>query len=241
MLKCYIVDDTPSVVRQLRKFIEQTDDLEYSGSTESGQEALRILQNPNAGICMVFLDIELPDISGLTILDLLAKNYLVILVSGHHYFAQEAFVKGASGYLYKPISYDRFYTAIRKAIEIRASRKETLPTPTKYIYLPGGGREVRTKINTEEIIFIQSSGSFCSIFLADKLPFLCSLSLKELSKVLTIPAFIQVNRSVIVNKQKIVRYDSNDVYLDDKRHIFPITDKYRKGFIDALNSDGYSF
>lgn len=241
MLRCYIIDDTPSVVRQLHKYIDQTAGLEYKDYTESGQEALQILQNPGSGIDLVFLDIELQDISGLTILDLLAKYYIVILVSGHHNFAQEAFVKGASGYLYKPLSYDRFFAAIEKAKEIHKLKKISSTITAKYIYLPGGGREVRTKIITEDITYIQSSGSFCSIFFEEQLPFLCSLSLKQLSLVLCPPDFIQVNRSVIVNKRKIVRYDASDVYLDEKKLIFSITERYRDNFMEALTSDGYSF
>lgn len=241
MLKCYIIDDTPSVVRQLHKFIDQTVGLEYIDFSESGQEALEELQNPAAKVDLIFLDIELPDLSGLTILDLLAKKYIVILVSGHHHFAQEAFVKGASGYLYKPLSYDRFLAAIEKAKEINTIKNKIAMAPAKYIYLPGGGREVRTKITTQEITYIQSSGSFCSIFFDNLSPFLCSLSLKQLGLVLCPPEFIQVNRSIIVNKAKIVRYDASDVYLDERKLVFSITEKFRNNFIEALTSDGYSF
>lgn len=241
MLTCYIIDDSPSIIRHLRSYIDRTVSLEYKGCTETGQEALQILQNPDSGIDLVFLDIELPDLSGLTILDLLAKKYIVILVSGHRHFAQEAFVKGASGYLYKPLSYDRFLAAIEKAKEIHKMKNKMAITPAKYIYLPGGGREVRTKVITEHITFIQSSGSFCSIFFDIQPPFHCSLSLKQLSLVLSPPDFIQVNRSVIVNKAKIVRYDASDVYLDEKKLVFTITEKYRNEFIEALTSDGYSF
>jgi DNA-binding LytR/AlgR family response regulator len=241
MLNCYIIDDTPSVIRQLKKFIDQTSMLHFTGATETGEEALHMMQKLKSKVDLIFLDIELPDISGLTLLDSLSKDYIIILVSGHRHFAEEAFIKGAAGYLFKPLSYDRFLAAVNKAKEMVGTKKRTVLRPPKYIYLPGGGREVRTTILTASITFIQASGSFCSIFFDDAPPFHCSLSLKHLSEVLSPPAFIQVNRSVIVNKSKIIRYDANDVFLDEKKLIFAITDKFKDAFITSLTSDGYTF
>lgn len=234
MLSCYIADDSPSSIRLIHKYINQTDGLAFAGSTESGQEALQVLQRSDNNIDIVFLDIDIADLSGLEILDKVSKSYAVILVSGHHKFAQEAFVKGASGYLYKPLVYDRFYSAIQK-VKMDFQTQEVSTGPSPHIYVPGEGREVRIRINLSEITYVLSAKNFCSIFLDDKSFVLCSLSLKRLEELLPSPMFLRVNRSSIVNTEKIVKYDAFDVVLKGEIEIAFGKDR-RSEFLRALKS-----
>lgn len=234
MLSCYIVDDSPSSIRLIQKYIQQTEGLGFAGSTESGQEALQLLQRSETNIDIVFLDIDIADLSGLEILDKISKSYAVILVSGHHKYAQEAFVKGASGYLYKPLEYDRFYSAIQKVKSDMEKREQPNPT-VPHIYVPGEGREVRIRINLGEILFVQSSKNFCTIFLDDQSCVFCSLSLKQLEELLPYPLFLRVNRSVIVHTDKIIKYDAFDVFVKGGKE-FAFGKDRRNEFVRALNS-----
>jgi two-component system LytT family response regulator len=239
MLKCFIVDDNPSSIRLLSQYIDRTEGLENAGSTQSGQEALQILQNPASNIDLVFLDIDISDLSGLDILEKIGGKYVVILVSGHYLYAQEAFTKGASGYLYKPVLYDRFLAAVEKGKEIATSRKNTIVVNPLHIYVPGNGREVRVRITTGEICYIQSSINFCTIFLNESNVF-CSLSLKQLCTVLQPPHFVRINRSVLVNSTKIIQYDAYDVYLEGNK-IIPFGEKYKSDFVTSIRSTGLGF
>lgn len=232
------MDDTPSSVRLLNKYIAETEGLEPNGHTDNGLEALQILQSKDPGIDLVFLDIDIWDISGLEILEKIAGSYIVILVSGHHTYAQEAFEKGAAGYLYKPLEYDRFYAAIQKVKKSIQPKKKAV-TPT-HIYVPGDGREVRIRILTRQIVYVQSSKNFCTLFMDDQTNVFCSLSLKQLETTLNGPNFIRVNRSVIINSDKIVKYDAHDVYLEGGKEI-SFGDRYRNEFINALKATGFGF
>ncbi|MFA4867831.1 MAG: LytTR family DNA-binding domain-containing protein [Pedobacter sp.] len=238
MLKCFIVDDNPSSIRLLTQYIDQSDGLENAGSSQSGQQALQILQNPASNIDLVFLDIDIADLSGLDILERIGSSHVVILVSGHYLYAQEAFSKGASGYLYKPVQYDRFLAAIEKGKEIAKSRRHTMTNPV-HIYVPGNGREVRVRITTSDICYIQSSTNFCTIFLDDSNVF-CSLSLKQMCTVLQPPYFVRINRSILVNSNKIIKYDAYDVYLEGNK-VIPFGEKYKSDFISSIRTTGLGF
>lgn len=238
MLRCFIVDDTPSSVRLLNKYVLETEGLESVGHTDSGLDALKILQSKDSGVDIVFLDIDIWDISGLEILEKIAGSYIVILVSGHHTYAQEAFVKGAAGYLYKPLEYDRFYAAIQK-VRNSIQPKKKVATPS-YIYVPGDGRQVRIRIRTNQILYVQSSKNFSTLFMDDKTNIFCSLSLKQLEAMLYGPNFIRVNRSVIINAEKIVKYDAHDVHLEGGKEI-GFGEQYRNHFINALGANGFGF
>ncbi|OJV54248.1 MAG: hypothetical protein BGO31_12925 [Bacteroidetes bacterium 43-16] len=240
MLNCYIVDDSPSCIRLLTKYINETKGLQLSGTTDSGQEALLYLQRSDTGVDIVFLDINIGDLSGLDILDKISHFYSVVLVSGHRHYAQEAFVKGASGYLYKPLEYDRFFAAIQKIKETPARRPERPEPPPAHIFVPAEGREVRVRIETADIEYIQSAKNFSSIFLSDGTAIFCSLSLKQIEGVLAAPHFLRVNRSTIVNVDKIIRYDAYDVFLKGKKE-FSFGENYRTACMQILKSNSASF
>lgn len=240
MLNCFIVDDNPSSIRLLTEYIMQTEGLNLVGSTESGLEALLYLQKSNTEVDLVFLDIDIEDLSGLTILDKISNSYLVILVSGHRHYAEEAFFKGASGYLYKPLEYDRFYSGIQKIREIFEKRRESRPNSSSHIFVPADGRDVRVRIELADIEYVQSAKNFCSIFLEKKEQVFCSLSLKQMEIVLAPPYFLRINRSIIVNTDKIIKYDSRDVFLNGKKE-FGFGDNYRTACMQVLKSRSPNF
>lgn len=237
-LNCYVIDDYPSIIRQIKKLSGQTPLANFIGGDTDPRVAVDKLLRGEILADVTFLDIDMPGISGIDLLEPLSKVSLVFLISGLKDYGQQAFEHGASGYLYKPLVLNKFQSAINRAFNLIQSKKTiTTIAPPSHYYLPGDGREVRVRVKTDDIWFVESKVNFSVVRLIDKTFHICNLNLTQLSRILAPPYFLRINRSVLVNTTKIIRYDAHDVYLEDDK-VFSFGDKYRQEFIQWIRHHG---
>ncbi len=223
-MKCLIVDDDPLICDLLEHFCSKTKGIESVSTAASGFETINLINNSRFDL--IFLDFDLPDITGKDILNILDSNIAVIMVTSHKDFASESYnYDQIIDFLVKPINYSRFYKGFQKAQTFFARNKEQ----KNRIFVKEGSKLI--KINLEEIKYFKSEGNYISIFMENR-KILTLMTLKELEHKL--PDYFQkVHRSYIVNLNKIDFIDSNAIEIE-KDHI-PVSTSYEKELLKKIN------
>ncbi|MBB1139190.1 LytTR family DNA-binding domain-containing protein [Myroides sp. WP-1] len=221
--KCLIVDDEKPAHQVLMSHISQCEDLECIGNAFSGKEALLFLQKNEVDILL--LDINMPLISGLEFLDMLAVKPITIITTAYSDFALESYEKDAVDYLLKPISFGKFLKAIEKAKIFCKNRKETTEEfKDNVLRIREDGLDVA--IDMDEIIFVESAGNYIKIFVENRSKsYFVYGSLVSIKTELS-DDFIQVHRSFIVNRKQIVKKELGKVTLHTHIEI-PVGRKYQ--------------
>ena len=221
--KCLIVDDEKPAHQVLMSHINQCEDLECVGNAFSGKEALAFLQRNEVDILL--LDINMPLISGLEFLDMLAVKPITIITTAYSDFALESYEKDAVDYLMKPISFGKFLKAIEKAKIFCKNRKDTTEeVKDNVLRIKEDGMEVL--IDVDDILFIESAGNYIKIFVEHR-----SKSYFVYGSLISIKTelpdhFIQVHRSFIVNRKQMVKKELGKITLQANIEI-PVGRKYQ--------------
>lgn len=227
-IKCMIVDDEPIARDILKKHIDATPGLVLLKSCMNATEAYEGLHQHE--IDLLFLDIQMPVITGIDFLRSLRQPPLVIFTTAYHQYAVEGFELNSVDYLLKPITYERFYQAIQKVkerVDFRAAKKTTIPVD--YIFIKQDSRLV--KINHHQIQYIEAEKDFSSIYFDEK-KLLAGMHLKMFENLLPAEQFIRVHRSFIINLSRITSINGNVVELGKKE--IPIGANYKDDLVRKL-------
>ncbi|TVZ27944.1 LytTR family two component transcriptional regulator [Gillisia sp. Hel_I_86] len=210
--KCLIIDDEELARGLLKTYVDKVEFLELVGSFESPLDALPILKSET--IDLIFLDIQMPDLKGTDFAKLLAPETKIIFTTAYAEYALEGFDLNALDYLLKPITFERFLTAVNKL-------ESKNPTESQTTITVKSGYDLH-KINLEEITHIESDSEYVIFYTCSK-KVMSNQSLKSLER--TLPNnFMRVHRSFIVNKNKVTGLKSRDLLLSELR--IPVSDSY---------------
>ena len=227
-IKCMIVDDEPIARDILKKHIEATPGFVLLKSCMNATEAYAGLHEHEVDV--VFLDIQMPVITGIDFFKSLRNPPLVIFTTAYHQYAVEGFELNSVDYLLKPITYERFYQAVQKVkerIEVRTAKKTA--APTDYIFIMQDSRLV--KINHHQIHYIEAEKDFSSIYFDDR-KLLAGMHLKMFEGMLPADQFCRIHRSFIINISKITSINENMAELGKKE--VPIGANYKDDLIKKL-------
>ncbi|WP_089919750.1 LytR/AlgR family response regulator transcription factor [Chitinophaga rupis] len=228
-MKCLIVDDEPIARKILENYCAFLPEIEVLASCSNALEAKRVIQNKLPDL--IFLDINMPVLDGLSFMKTLAKPPLVVFTTAYKEFAHEAFDLAACDYLLKPFSLERFIIAVDKAREkLEPKNKVTEAVPAEnFTYLKSEGKIY--KINFEEILFAEAWGNSVKIVTNNGVikPAITFTALEEL---LPKPLFIRLHRSFIINKNKIGHIEGNRVFIGSTE--VPIGANYKEHFFREL-------
>lgn len=222
-ISCLIVDDELSSQKVLQHFIAQTEVLELKQTCSNTQEAYKFLQLKN-GVDLLFLDINMPQQSGLDFYKSLKHAPLVIFTTAYPQYAVEGFEVSATDYLLKPISYERFLSAIGKVINGRSGN-----ATGNFIIL----KENKTlhKVAVDDISFIEAFGDYVKVQLPDKTITTHSTFCNFISQ---LPSnFIRTHKSFSINLNKMTQLSGNQITLDSYK--IPIGQTYKAKVLEALN------
>jgi len=236
MIKCMVVDDKPLAIDVLTHYISKMPDLTLSFSTQNPIEALNEVME--GGIDLVFLDIQMPELSGLQFMKILKGKCLVILTTAYAEYALEGFDHDAVDYLLKPVSFERFYKAVEKVQIIRRGLNEKeLPNTTVTKKEPGVQTIfVKTeyklvRVNVEDILYVKGLQNYVSIHTTtEKITSLQTM--KKIEEQLPADRFIRVHKSYIVAINKIDSIERNRIWIGGD--IIAVGQVYRKAFYDAI-------
>jgi DNA-binding LytR/AlgR family response regulator len=236
IMKCIIIDDDHIVRKLIEGFVKKTKKLELLGSFENPVVALDKYADSDQ-IDLIFLDVEMPEMSGLELLENLKTEPRVIIISGKDKYAINAFDYDVTDYLLKPITYSRFY----KAVE-RASEKMTLVEgddnadrdAKDEIFVKENTSLKRVKFN--DICFIEAQENYISLQTYDK-RHLIHFTMKAIEKELPSKQFLRIHRSYFVNLDKIDSITGNqiNVKLKNETAHLPIGKSYKEDLMSRLN------
>ena len=230
-MKCIIIDDEPLAREGMKMNINEVPMLELVGEFDDAIKATQYLKEND--VDLMFLDIEMPGISGLNFLRDLPNQPLVILATAYPQYAVEAYELDVVDYLVKPIKLDRFMKAVNKAEEILRMSKSTSMLEAiedDFIFIKSDRKYV--KINFDEIFFIEGLKDYVIIHTIHG-KYMTAMNVKTIHNKLPEEIFIRTSKSYIINIAHIKEIDGNDVIIQDNK--IPIGRSYRDEFLEFVN------
>jgi two-component system, LytTR family, response regulator len=231
-MKCLVVDDDPLVCEMVESWLSGFDGVEYCLKANDGMTALNLVSTGE--IDLLFLDLQIPDLDGESLLRSLPKMLPVIVVSASESFGAKSYDYGVLDYLVKPLEKARFYKAVQRAKELRAQRSavpaSAVAEEQNVIFVRDGSQLVR--IGLDSLLYIKAEANYVS-FVSQKQQVMSLMSMKRVEELLS-SNFVRVHRSWIVNWRKIDRVDSGQVVIGDKK--IPIGENYRETLTAKLNA-----
>jgi len=226
-MKCLILDDEPLAVDILRNYIGMVPGLECVGAFRKPLKALEFLQKNE--VDLVFLDIQMPDLSGLQFLKSLPDPPLVVFTTAYSQYAAESYDYDAVDYLLKPIEFDRFLKAVHKARALAAAPTKKTAAPGKSVLIKSGTKFYRTRWG--DIRYVKGAGNYVA-FVTKNREILSLMTMQNAADLLPGTIFVRIHKSYIVNIQHLDVVEEEQVRIGEDR--IPIGDAYRDGFLRAI-------
>jgi len=227
-IKCLIVEDEELARDLLEKFIEKIPHLKLITKCEQPLKALEIMQQEE--IDLIFLDIQMPEMSGVEFLKMLPNHPTVIFTTAYPSYALEGYELNVTDYLLKPFSFTRFTQAVVKATEVirlkNLARKVPTDTSTSKDFILINADHKVYKIKYADISYIESMREYAAFHTISKGRILSLISLKQLEKNLPESLFIRVHKSFIINREKVHTLEGNLLHIGDKQ--LPIGASYKE-------------
>lgn len=238
MIQCLAIDDESLALDLIEDNIRKIPFLELVKGCKSAFEAIDIIQNQR--IDLIFLDIQMPDISGIQFLKSLPEKPLVIFTTAFEKYAVEGFELNVIDYLLKPFSFDRFFKAVNKARDylhlketaVSAGTVSEIPSPPEFFFVKADYKLI--KIDFHEILYIEGLKDYLKIYTGGK-PVLTLMSMKSLEEKLPSPHFVRVHRSFIVAVNKIRFIQRNVIHIGDKE--IPISENYKEQLFNIIHQN----
>lgn len=220
-----IIDDEQPARKLIENYVAKIDFLELLGTFKCALGAIPVLKREQVDI--MFLDIRMPEISGLDFLETLDKTPEVILTTAYREYALEGYEFDVLDYLLKPIEFSRFLKAINKVENKFRSVPlpyNVIPEEIKYIYLKQKSKQI--KVALSDVLFIKAENEYVDYYLKNKQKILILGALKNLEEELQDSNFIRIHRSYIVNLDAIEYIEGNQISVGN--HKIPVSETYKK-------------
>jgi DNA-binding LytR/AlgR family response regulator len=233
--RCLIVDDEPIARKIIKNYIDQLPVLVCAGECKNAFEAIEII-NRDEGIEIIFLDINMPNISGISMVKILPKPPLIIFTTAYSEYAVESYELNAIDYLLKPFLLERFAKAVFKATErLKESAVQhefEINTPAQIIYIKSDGEKYPVLLS--DILYCEAMKNYTKIVLVNGKTYLPLVPLSKFETELNqiSPHFLRIHRSFILSKLHIDAIGANHVMVNNNK--LPIGDLYKDVFLNLL-------
>lgn len=232
ILKCAIIDDEPLAAELLASYAKKAPELNLVGTYDSAITAMKELRdNP---VDLLFLDIQMPELSGLEFANLLPKNTKIIFTTAFDRYAIEGYKVNAADYLLKPISYDTFLVAVSKVAELfKDNERMKSMNSDGFIYIKSEYKLIR--IDYDDILYVEGVKDYIKLyFTAGKKPVMSLMNMKKMEDYLPKPQFLRVHRSFIVNMAKVEMIDRGRIVIGES--FIPISESYKEIVQDYIDN-----
>ncbi len=232
ILNCAIIDDEPLAGELLASYARKTPELNLTGVYGSAVTAMKELRE--APVDLLFLDIQMPELSGLEFAGLLPKRTKVIFTTAFDRYAIEGYRVNAIDYLLKPVSYEKFIGAVDRAVEwFKAVGAQGVPGQDKFIYVKSEYKLVRLRL--DDILYIEGVKDYVKIYTAgEKKSVMTLMNMKKLEEFLSEPQFLRVHRSFIVNMSRVEMVDRGRIVIGGA--FIPVSESYKERVQDYIDS-----
>ena len=240
MIRCLVVDDEPLALHILEDYISKVPFLELIKATTNPIEALTLVQEGN--IDLVFLDVQMPELTGIQFLRIANGKTKVILTTAYSQYALEGYELDVVDYLLKPIAFDRFFKSAQKAQGIiQPSVKQPTVEPVQQVqqqqqdflsdFIFVKSEYKIQKVYLHQILFIEGLKDYISIFTPTE-RIITLQNMKKMEDTLPEKHFVRVHKSYIVALNKIDSIERSRIFIGDK--IIPVGDTYRDNFFKII-------
>lgn len=229
-MKCIVIDDEPYALELISGYIKKTSFLEFAGGFTNPIKALTFLMNTS--VDLIFLDINMPELSGIQLINSLSIVPKVVFITAYSEFGAESYDYDAVDYLLKPVKYERFLKAVNKVIDCSKKENvkgENLKENDGFIFIKSGKQVF--KVAAEEILFIEGTGNYMTIYTLNK-KILSLLTMNQTLQILPANMFVRIHKSYIVSVKHIDIIEKCRVIIN-KRPI-PIGITYRAHFSNII-------
>lgn len=236
MIRCLVVDDEPLALDILEDYISKVPFLQLVKTTTSAIEGLSLVQNDS--IDLVFLDVQMPELTGLQFMKIMNGKCDVILTTAYSEYALEGYELDVTDYLLKPIAFDRFYKAAQKVLQQKQNSSALPASETHLSQPPHNFIFVKTehkiqKIYMDDILYIEGLKDYISIFTKTE-RIITLQNMKKMEDSLPAGRFIRVHKSYIIALDKIDSIERSRIQIADK--IIPVGDTYRESFFKLVDN-----
>lgn len=233
--KCIIVDDEPLAIKVIKNHLLNFDDIEIIAECSNAIEADKILREKE--IDLIFLDIEMPKISGFDFLKSLKKQTKIIIVTAYRNYALKGYEYDIVDYLLKPVSFDRFYKAIKKFYKLQKTSEiqvfgDVSKTKNPFAYF----NEDKTihKIYLDDILYIESFREYIKVHTLEK-SIMTKLPISKIEEKLKNHEFIRIHKSFVISVSKINSFNSRIITVN--KNDLPIGRTYKDMVMKTLKYD----
>ncbi len=220
-IKCVITDDEPTACEGLRRYVEKVDFLSLMGICEDAMQLNTLLQTQQPDL--LFLDIEMPYLSGLDLLASLTHPPLVIITSAYEQYALKGYELDVADYLLKPIPFERFLKAVNKVHNLLQQEDERLGGTADFIFVRSD-RQMH-KVFLKDILIVEGLENYVCIY-TENSKLLVRSTMKRMVEALPKEVFLQVHKSYLINLEKINMIDGNRIVVG--QHTIPVARNFRE-------------
>ena len=229
-LKTLIVDDEILARKSLQRLAERNEHLELKDVVESAEAALKVIESEE--IDLVFLDVEMPGLSGLELIDKLPYMPHIVITTSNKEYAYDAFEYEVTDFLAKPIAMPRFTSAVDKAIfNENKIQKVAGSSSANELYVKVDGKLIR--LPYDSIMYFENVGDYVKVITDGMGVHVIYGALKSIDEKLNYPRFLKVHRSYIVNLDKVKDIEDNTLVIEKK--VIPISRAHKNTLLKTIN------
>jgi two-component system, LytTR family, response regulator len=238
-INCIAIDDEPLALDKIREYIKRIGYLNLLESFDNAIDAIEFLKKET--VDLIFLDIQMEELTGIQMLEALPKKPKVVLTTAYDEYALKGYELDVCDYLLKPISFQRFLQACEKVYDqLFPARKPDISVPDLnskeaekgYFFVKNGS--ITQKINFDDILFVEGMKDYLRIWTI-KEKVMTLLSFKKLQDALPAKGFIRIHKSYLIAVDKIEKIERNHIKIADQS--LPIGDSYRREFFEEIDKN----
>jgi two-component system, LytTR family, response regulator len=230
MIRCIVIDDEPAVTELMARHVEQTPFLQLVGTFQNPLDGVDLMRRQS--VDLIFLDVEMPKISGIEFIKAVKGKAYFILCTAHPEYALDGFEHDVVDYLLKPVNYPRFLKAVQKAANLISPA--LLASQDDYIFIAVEGKNSHQRIQFTDIDFIESLQNYSAFHVAGR-KHLTRQGISTIESKLPPALFARIHKSYIVPLNKISHVNSNRLILRGVATEIPIGNTYRDALFKLLN------
>ncbi|MDN3667271.1 LytR/AlgR family response regulator transcription factor [Algibacter miyuki] len=235
-ISCVIVDDEPMALNLVESYVEKTPFLELKQKCSSAIEAMEFIKNKP--VDLLFLDIQMPDLTGLEFSKMLPKDTRVIFTTAFDQYALEGFKVEAIDYLLKPFDYAEFLAAANKANTwfslLKGNSQNAVSEAKEFLFVKSEYKQLRIKL--DDVLYFEGLKDYIKIWVKDNPKAILTLmSLKSLEEELPESHFMRVHRSFIVSLKNIEVIERSQIIINNQR--ITVSEQYKPKFLEFVNNN----
>lgn len=227
MMTCIAIDDEPKALEVIERYCQKIGSVDLKATFREPLKAIAFLNREK--IDLIFLDINMPDINGMQLLQTLSPRPLIIFTTAYSQYAVESYELNAVDYLLKPATFERFLMAINKAAAVLASKNTNGINEDAAVFIKSGPQTYRVKIN--EILYLEKNGNYITVHLKDG-NILIRENMADIFDLLPAADFIRVHKSYVVGIRHISMIEVHQLIVNGEK--IPVGSTYRDSLRDRL-------